>query len=81
MKNLLVKLALLVFIVFSGLNSAEALIQGWVPQDDCGEAASDEMEMESVEEELGMESQSEELILEDIYRDEQVFPFPSGLCN
>jgi len=81
MKNFLIKLVLFVFIVFSGLNSAEAVIQGWVPPEDYGEGDSYEMEMESEEEAVGMDSQSEELSMEDIFGDEQVFPFPPGLGN
>ena len=81
MKNFLFKLILFVFIVFSGLNSAEAVIQGWVPPEDYGEGDSYEMGMESEEEAVGMDSQSEELSMEDIFGDEQVFPFPPGLGN
>ena len=81
MKNFLIKLVLFVFIVFSGLNSSEAVIQGWVPPEDYGEGDSYEMGMESEEEAVGMESQSEELSMEDIFGDEQVFPFPPGLGN
>ena len=81
MKNFLIKLALFVFIVFSGLNSAEAVIQGWVPPEDYGEGDSYEMGMETEEEAVEMESQSEELSMEDIFGDEQVFPFPPGLGN
>ena len=81
MKNFLIKLVLFVFIVFSGLNSAEAVIQGWVPSEDYGEGDSYEMGMESEEEAVGMDSQSEELSMEDIFGDEQVFPFPPGLGN
>ncbi len=81
MKSFLIKLVLFVFIVFSGLNSAEAVIQGWVPPEDYGEGDSYEMGMESEEEAVGMDSQSEELSMEDIFGDEQVFPFPPGLGN
>ena len=81
MKNFLIKLVLFVFIVFSGLNSAEAVIQGWVPPEDYGEGDSYEMGMESDEEALGTDSQTEELSMEDIFGDEQVFPFPPGLGN
>ena len=81
MKNFLIKLVLFVFIVFSGLNTAEAVIQGWVPPEDYGEGDSYEMGMESEEEAVGIESQSEELSMEDIFGDEQVFPFPPGLGN
>ena len=81
MKNFLIKLVLFVFIVLSGLNSAEAVIQGWVPPEDYGEGDSYEMGMESEEEAVGMDSQSEELSMEDIFGDEQVFPFPPGLGN
>ena len=81
MKNFLIKLVLFVFIVFSGLNSAEAVIQGWVPPEDYGEGDSYEMGIDSEEEALGIESQSEELSMEDIFGDEQVFPFPPGLGN
>ena len=81
MKNFLIKLVLFVFIVFSGLNSAEAVIQGWVPPEDYGEGDSYEMGMESEEDAVGMESHSEELSMEDIFGDEQVFPFPPGLGN
>ena len=81
MKNFLIKLVLFVFIVFSGLNSAEAVIQGWVPPEDYGEGDSYEMGMDSEEEAVEMESQTEELSMEDIFGDEQVFPFPPGLGN
>ena len=81
MKNLLIKLVLFVFIVFSGLNSAEAVLQGWVPPEDYGESDSYEMGMESEEDVEGIKSQSEELSMEDIFGDEQVFPFPPGLGN
>ena len=81
MKNFLIKLVLFVFIVFSGLNSAEAVIQGWVPPEDYGEGDAYEMGMDSEEEAVGKEYQSEELSMEDIFGDEQVFPFPPGLGN
>ena len=81
MKNLLIKLVLFVFIVFSGFNNAGAVIQGWVPPEDYGEGDSYEMEMKSEKEALGLESQIEELNIEDIFGDEQVFPFPPGLGN
>jgi len=81
MKNFLIKLVLFVFIVFSGLNSAEAVLQGWVPPEDYGEGDSYEMGMESDEDSAGMDSQIEELSMEDIFGDEQVFPFPPGLGN
>ena len=81
MKNFLIKLVLFIFIVFSGLNSAEAVIQGWVPPEDYGEGDSYEMGMESEEDAEGKESKSEELSIEDIFGDEQVFPFPPGLGN
>ena len=81
MKNFLIKLVLFVFIVFSGLNSAEAVIQGWVPPEDYGEGDSYEMGMETEEEAVEMESQNKELSMEDIFGDEQVFPFPPGLGN
>jgi hypothetical protein len=81
MKNFLIKLVLFVFIVFSGLNSAEAVIQGWVPPEDYGEGDSYEMGMETEEEAVEMESQTKELSMEDIFGDEQVFPFPPGLGN
>ncbi|MBW3049491.1 hypothetical protein DNJ72_05150 [Prochlorococcus marinus XMU1403] len=81
MKNFLIKLVLFVFIVFSGLNSAEAVIQGWVPPEDYGEGDSYEMGMETDEEAVEMESQTKELSMEDIFGDEQVFPFPPGLGN
>ena len=81
MKNFLIKLALFVLIVFSGLDSANAVIQGWVPPEDYGEGDSFEMGMESSEEMEGIESQSEEMSMEDIFGSEQVFPFPPGLGN
>ena len=81
MKNFLIKLALCLFIVFSGLNSAEAVIQGWVPPEDYGEGDEFEMGIESSEEIEGIEVQSEEMSMEDIFGSEQVFPFPPGLGN
>ena len=81
MKNFLIKLILFVLIVFSGFNGAEAKIQGWIPPEDYRGDDSNEMEMNSEEEDLGMATQSEELSMEDIFGDEQVFPFPPGLGN
>ena len=81
MKNILIKLVLFLFIVFSGLNSADAVLQGWVPPEDYGEGDSYEMGMESTEDAERMDTQSEELSMEDIFGDEQVFPFPPGLGN
>ena len=81
MKNFLIKLALFVFILFSGLNNVDAVIQGWVPPEDYGEGDSFEMGLESSEEMEGIEVQSEELTMEDIFGSEQVFPFPPGLGN
>ena len=81
MKNFLIKLVLFVFIVFSGFNSAEAVIQGWVPPEDYGEGDSFEMGLESEEGMEGIELKSEEMTMEDIFGSEQVFPFPPGLGN
>ena len=81
MKKFLIKLVLFVFIVFSGLNSVEAVIQGWVPPEDYGEGDSFEIEMESRQDIEGIEVQSEEMSMEDIFGSEQVFPFPPGLGN
>jgi len=63
------------------LNSADAVIQGWVPPEDYAEGDSYEMGMESDLDVAGLQSQSEELNMEDIFGDEQVFPFPAGLGN
>ena len=81
MKKFLIKLVLFVFIVFSGLNNAEAVIQGWVPPEDYGEADLYEIGIQSEEEAVENESKNEELSMEDIFGDEQVFPFPPGLGN
>ena len=81
MKNFLIKLFLSVFIVFSGVESSDAVLQGWVPPEDYGEGDSYEMRMESEENVLEMDSQRKELSMEDIFGDEQVFPFPPGLGN
>ena len=81
MKKFLIKLILFVFIVFSGSNNAEAVIQGWVPPEDYGEGDSYEIGSQSEEEAVEVESKSEELSVEDIFGDEQVFPFPPGLGN
>ena len=81
MKNFLIKLVLLVFVVLSGLNSADAVIQGWVPPEDYGEGDSLEMGLESSDEIEGMEVQEKEMSMEDIFGSEQVFPFPPGLGN
>tara|TARA_B100000579_G_scaffold310622_1_gene260242 strand:- start:5983 stop:6228 length:246 start_codon:yes stop_codon:yes gene_type:complete len=81
MKNFLIKLALFVSILLSGINSANAVIQGWVPPEDYGEGDSIEIGMESSEEIEGIEIESEEMSMEDIFGSEQVFPFPPGLGN
>ena len=81
MKNLLIELVLLLFIVLSGLSSADAVLQGWVPPEDYGNGDSFEMGMESEDVAEGMDSQSKELSMDDIFGDEQVFPFPPGLGN
>ena len=81
MKKFLTKLTLFVFILFSGLNTANAVIQGWEPPEDYGEGDSFEMGLESSEEMEGIGVQSEEMSMEDIFGSEQVFPFPPGLGN
>ena len=81
MRNFLIQLVLFVFIVLSGLNSADAVIQGWVPPEDYGDGDSFEMGMESEDVDEGTDSRSEKLTMEDIFGDEQVFPFPPGLGN
>ena len=81
MKNFLIKLILFVFVVFSSFDSVDAVLQGWVPPEDYGEGDSYEMGLESVDIAEEMGSQSGELSIEDIFGDEQVFPFPPGLGN
>ena len=81
MKNFLIKLLLFVFIFFTGLNRADAVIQGWVPPEDYGAGESFEIGME-LSEDIGEEKvQSDEMTMEDIFGSEQVFPFPPGLGN
>ena len=81
MKHFLIKLVLFVFISLSGLNSADAVLQGWEPPEDYGEGDSFEIGIES-EESIGeINTQSKEINMEDIFGDEQVFPFPPGLGN
>ena len=81
MKNFLIQLVLFVLIFLYGLNSADAVIQGWVPPEDYGDSDSFEMGRESEDVAEGMDSRSEKLTMEDIFGDEQVFPFPPGLGN
>tara|TARA_Y100001968_G_scaffold203262_1_gene186582 strand:+ start:68 stop:313 length:246 start_codon:yes stop_codon:yes gene_type:complete len=81
MEKFLIKLILFVFIFLYGNNSAEAVLQGWIPPDDYGEGDSYEMGMESDGDPVEMESQSKNLNMQDILGDEQVFPFQPGLGN
>ena len=81
MKKIFAKLILLVSILFSSLNSADAVIQGWVPPEDYGEGDSFEMALEPSNNEEDIEFQNEEMSMEDIFGSEQVFPFPPGLGN
>ena len=81
MKYFLIKLVLFLSLVFSCFNSVEAVIQDWIPPEDYVEDDSTEMGIESKEEDLGMASQIEELNIENIFGEEQVFPFPPGLGN
>ena len=81
MKIFLIKFCFFVLIFFSNLNSADAVLQGWVPPDDYAEGNSYEMDMDFNPGSEGRNSQSEELSMEDIFGDEQVFPFPPGLGN
>ena len=81
MRNFLIQLVLFVLIFLYGLNSADAVIQGWVPPEDYGDSDSFEMGRESEDVAEGMDSRSEKLTMEDIFGDEQVFPFPPGLGN
>ena len=81
MKNFLIQLVLFVLIFLYGLNSADAVIQGWVPPEDYGDSDSFEMGRESEDVAEGMDSRSKKLTMEDIFGDEQVFPFPPGLGN
>ena len=82
MKNFFIKLVLFVLTVFSGFQSVEAKIQVWVPPEGYREAESDEigMKYEKVED-LDMAAQRKEFSMEEIFGDEQVFPFPPGLGN
>ena len=50
-------------------------------KEDYGEGDSYEMGMETKDDAEVMDSQSEVLSMEDIFGDEQVFPFPPGLGN
>ena len=81
MKNFLIKLVLFIFIVLSGVNRVDAVIQGWVPPEDYGEGDSIEMGMESIEGIDEIDQKNEEMSMEDIFGSEQVFPFPPGLGN
>ena len=81
MKNFLIQIVLFVFILLSGFDSANAVLQGWEPPEDYGDGDSFEIGMESEEVGKGMSSESEELNMDDIFGDEQVFPFPPGLGN
>ena len=81
MKIFLIKLVLFLFIAFFSVDSIEAAIQGWVPPEGYGEGDSYEMDIETVKGTRGIDLQSEDLSMEDIFGDEQVFPFPPGLGN
>tara|TARA_B100000579_G_C22786310_1_gene832061 strand:+ start:70 stop:315 length:246 start_codon:yes stop_codon:yes gene_type:complete len=81
MKKFLIKISLFITIFFYGLNTADAVIQGWVPPDDYGETDSYEMGLELNDEINVIEIQKEEMSMEDIFGSEQVFPFPPGLGN
>ena len=81
MRNILIKFALFVFILLSGSNIADAVIQGWVPPDNYGESDSYEIGIDSNDEIDGTDQHREELSMEDIFGSEQVFPFPPGLGN
>ena len=81
MKKFLIKISLFITIFFYGLNTADAVIQGWVPPDDYGESDSYEMGLELNDEINVIEIQKEEMSMEDIFGSEQVFPFPPGLGN
>ena len=81
MSKFLIKLIFFVFIFFSRLTSAQAVIQNWEPPEEYGEAESYDLKNFSEEKALGMGSQSEELSMKGIFGDEQVFPFPPGLGN
>ena len=81
MKRFLIKLILFVFIVLTGVNNADAVIQGWVPPEDYGVGDSSEMGEEVSESKEEIESKNEQKNIEDIFGSEQVFPFPPGLGN
>ena len=81
MKRFLIKLILFVLIVLTGVNNADAVIQGWVPPEDYGVGDSSEIGVEVSEAKEGLESKNEQKNTEDIFGSEQVFPFPPGLGN
>tara|TARA_B100000700_G_scaffold131105_1_gene146672 strand:+ start:1858 stop:2103 length:246 start_codon:yes stop_codon:yes gene_type:complete len=81
MKKFLINLSLFVIIFLSDVNNAYAVIQGWVPPEDYGEADSYEMRIDSSQENNELDIQSVEMSMEDIFGSEQVFPFPPGLGN
>ena len=81
MKNFLINLVLFVFFFFSGLNKADAVIQGWVPPEDYAEGDSFDIGSEPLNDMEEMDQQDKEMSMEDIFGSEQVFPFPHGLGN
>tara|TARA_B100000214_G_C23818294_1_gene558367 strand:- start:26 stop:271 length:246 start_codon:yes stop_codon:yes gene_type:complete len=81
MKKFLIKTILFVFIILSGLNRADAVIQGWVPPEGFGENDSFEIGINSREDLEGHKDSHEKMNIEDIFGSEQVFPFPPGLGN
>ena len=81
MKHFFLTLVLISSILFSGLNRIEAAVQGWTPPENYRDEDAFEKLVEETQEQEEIETAKDEMNMNDIFGDEQVFPFPPGLGN
>tara|TARA_Y100001968_G_C19336084_1_gene706929 strand:+ start:493 stop:738 length:246 start_codon:yes stop_codon:yes gene_type:complete len=81
MKHLLLLFFLISSIQFGGWIRTDAAIPGWTPPENYREDPMEIVKEEFLEEADEEQVEKEQMSVEDIFGDEQVFPFPPGLGN
>ena len=79
MKRFLISLALICSILFAGWVKADASIPGWAPPEGYRDDPMGTTVTDQSNDEAELEDSQDEMNMEDIFGDEQVFPFVAGL--
>ena len=81
MKRLLLPVFLIALIFLPRSIKVNAAVPGWSPPDNYRENESLELRLEESNEDQDVAPSNNEMSMQDIFGDEQVFPFPPGLGN